>query len=327
MKKALLAILCVTQSVAFGQNVIPNPGFEEHTDCSPYLGTGGATTPLCTDWTPATKGSSDYYNVCNPGIITGVPKNFFGKMMPESGNAYVGEYTYAPQAPNGSNEYIMTSLPALTPGQKYRLSMYVVLGKYCNFATHAPDAFFSTYGSPDTSITRALPVTPQISFASAGYITDTSSWVHLSGSFIADSAYTYIIIGSFRDSAHTMPQQVSAPPEPGPVTDMVGAYYYIDSVTLEAYDATTVAAVNSNAAQLRVTPNPVTANATIQFANPNGADNTLCIYNQAGMLVDKREHVTGNSVQLETRNLSSGLYYCRLTSQLAEPVTARFIVQ
>ena len=49
--------------------------------------------------------------------------------------------------------------------------------------------------------TPAINITPQV--ISSQIITDTIDWINISGSFIADSTYNYIILGNFNDDITT----------------------------------------------------------------------------------------------------------------------------
>lgn len=181
-------------------NLVNNPGFESYTSCT------NAYNQIwyCVGWTgvpgcPGITNVADYFNGCGtPGYAP--PNVGPAWQIPHGGNSYIG-ITSANSLGN-CREYAQTLLlDSLTPGIKYNVSYYANLGgnSYFSLASNKLGALFTTYQIPG-NVTL-----PALNFAQVytdTVITDTVGWYHFSESFIADSAYKYMTIGNFFDSAH-----------------------------------------------------------------------------------------------------------------------------
>jgi hypothetical protein len=205
------------------QNLVPNPSFEEFDPCPNAV----YEISYCQGWN-SYGGSSDYFNSCAGNSIVGVPYNFGGFQPAASGDAYCGIATYiSPVILGFSNyrEYIGEMLQTnLIIGTKY----YVSLKLNCsNISTLGPNNCASNnigvkFSNTPYNVTMKVIYGPQINLNTIS--PDTLNWKRVFGSFIADSAYKYIIIGNFFDYINTDTLILN--------TDSLclGAYYYIDDV-------------------------------------------------------------------------------------------------
>ena len=112
--KIFVVIFVTNFAICYGQNLIPNPSFEEFLSC-----------PTSTDikqaihWENPNLKTPDYLNTCNTIY------NLF-KQTPKSGNGFVGIFV----AGNEGREYIQVKLKeSLISGKKYELRYHVILGK------------------------------------------------------------------------------------------------------------------------------------------------------------------------------------------------------
>jgi len=157
-------------------------------------------------------GTPDYLQSCLPyGNFQGLPMNYFTFQEPFEGNSCAGMFTYHQ---NGQAEYrewiIAPLLEPMVVGQTY----------YCSFRANAAFGGNAQYpliwlandkvgflfamqdrpwvvGDPyPLPPDHAHIVYPQI-------LTDTAGWTLVSGSFVADSAYRYVMIGQFFSNALT----------------------------------------------------------------------------------------------------------------------------
>jgi hypothetical protein len=218
MKQLLIIPIFLIISESFAQNLVPNPGFDVNVGCPTQIGQVNKA-----DGWSVWGGTPDYFHSCaNPTHpIYGTPYNNRGYRTPRSGDAYMGLFTHTIFTPNG-REFIGRPLSTpLVPGTTYYVSLYVcqadvaVLGH----STNNIGVRFSTVAfslvNPDTALNNAH-------VWSAALVTDSVNWVRVSGSFVADSAYTHIGIGNyFSDSATTI--------IPGTALSNY-AYYMIDDV-------------------------------------------------------------------------------------------------
>lgn len=221
--KKILFLLLINGAVYSQPNLISNPGFESHNACP------NASNQInkCNDWSGVPGCASivdvaDYFHVC--GTTGHAPPNIAtGYQVPHGGDAYIG-ITLANTFGNNCNEYAQTMLiDSLTPGIKYKLTLYANLaGKgYFNLASNKLGALFTTYQISSNVLF------PSLNFAHVytdSVITDTAGWYFFSESFIADSVYKFVTIGNFFDDAHTttIPLNINSS----------YAWYFIDDVYL-----------------------------------------------------------------------------------------------
>jgi len=214
--RPIVVLICwaATLPVAQSQNLAPNPGFEETDTC-----TFGIGASAIHDWYSAYL-TFDHLQGCQPyGAANGLPMNTFTYQHPFEGNSCVGIFTYHKNGSSEQREWIM--VPLLEPmvqGQTY----------YCSFRANAAfggnaeyptiwlansnvGMLFTTYdrhwyaGDPyPAPLNQAHVLYPQV-------LADTVGWTLVSGSFVADSAYQYLMIGNFfsnslTDTLHLGPQ-------------------------------------------------------------------------------------------------------------------------
>jgi len=91
MKKLFTLSLLLACLIGWGQNLVPNPSFEDTIQCpfgSGHIHDAFGWFTLC--------GSSDYFNACANAYapINGVPTNFAGSKYAYDGNGYAGLITY-----------------------------------------------------------------------------------------------------------------------------------------------------------------------------------------------------------------------------------------
>ena len=195
-----------TLPVAQCQNLVPNAGFEETDTCT--FGIGGSAIH---DWYSAYL-TFDHMQACQPyGAVNGLPMNTFTFQEPFEGNSCVGLFTYHTDGSSEQREWIM--VPLLEPmveGQTY----------YCSFRANAAfggnaqyptiwlansnvGMLFTTYDR-HWYVGNAYPAPlNQAHVRYAQVLADTVGWTLVSSSFVADSAYQYLMIGNFFSNALT----------------------------------------------------------------------------------------------------------------------------
>jgi hypothetical protein len=135
-------------------------------------------------------------------------------------------------------------------------------------------------------------VTPQ-ALNNGPFITDTLNWTKVEMSFVADSAYQWITIGSFTDSLTTDSIRVSNAPG-----GFQGAYYYIDDIFLTTLDEPASAALTDTLV--------ATENTVIQLGN-NTNTNATYVWSPADNVSDI------NSPSPNLYVTQSGWYYVQKT--------------
>lgn len=230
MRLIFTIFLFLSFSITKAQNLVPNPGFEEFVLCPTNI---GQVTNHCKNWYQYTTGTTDYYNSCSSGAA-GVPLSQSGFQYPAEGDAYAGFLT----AFGGGDykEYLTVKIPALVIGGMYEVSMSLSLAESANYTTNDIGVFFFSEG-PDSikSTKQVLPVHPQISYKKYGHIADTTHWIRVVDTLIADSAYSNLLIGGY-DHVDTLDLR----PTNFDVFKDGSAYYFVDSVVVVRIDTSNV---------------------------------------------------------------------------------------
>ncbi len=183
----IISMICMGFSVQ-AQNLIPNPGFEEHANCL------GLNTNV-KEWKMALGNYYHYLSDCP------VPKSQYGgeeKNKPHAGTGFAGICLYGREA----GEYLMVKLThPLTANTEYYFSGYVLLADekrndYKNFKR-------IEVGFTEKDYSVAVPCyiffDPQM-LIPVSFDKQEKEWVFLSGKFTATGNETNIIIGNFLPS-------------------------------------------------------------------------------------------------------------------------------
>lgn len=226
----VLAVFC-KPSTTHAQNLVANPGFEETDSCTFGLGLGALHY-----WYSAF-GTPDHLQGCQPyGTANGLPLNIFTFQQPYEGTSCVGIFTYDGQTGTEYREWIMVPLSdTLTPGQTYYVSFRAnaafngngmnpqnwLASNHLGLLLTTYDRYWVWGDDYPVALEQAHVQIPQI-------LSDTVGWTLVSGSLVADSAYTYLMIGNFFSNALTDTLHfASAVPEWGQYS-----YALVDAVCL-----------------------------------------------------------------------------------------------
>ena len=242
-KLALCCLLFVALPRCEAQiNLVPNPSFEElegNCDSLQCCFNIGSRPLHWYSW----MNSPDYFNACIPGLgldsLVDVPQNGWTFQYAWEGEAYVGGVTY--YAGENYREYVGAELlQPLQVGCTYELrfqtapayggNYWLVDGTACNNI-----GMLFTTGS--NAWTEVWPPGPDFAFRNhvqlkAEFpITDTASWTLVEGSFTADSAYAYVVLGNIFPDSITSDLPIG---NPDPWTGV--SYYVIDGVEVIPLD-------------------------------------------------------------------------------------------
>ncbi|MBK9700907.1 MAG: T9SS type A sorting domain-containing protein [Flavobacteriales bacterium] len=196
----------LTCGVAQGQNWVPNPGFEEADTCIHQLGPGGLQ-----DWYSAYLHFDRLQACLAYGSTNGLPMNAFTFQDPFEGGSCIGLFSYHLNGFEQQREWAM--VPLLQPlevGQMY----------YCSFRANAAfggNAQYPTIWLASSNIGMLFTTYDRHWYQGDAYpaplnmahvlrtqvLSDTVGWTLVSGSFVADSAYSYLMIGNFFSNALT----------------------------------------------------------------------------------------------------------------------------
>lgn len=225
--------------VKLAPNLVYNPSFEEYRDCPRKIDALGTLT-IVDAWYQPTAGSADYYNVCGSRDC-GVPKNKLGIQDAHFGNGFCGIYC----SKTDYREYLQTQLiEPLKAGEMYRVSFYVSLSEYSSGSVATIGALFTEDRISDTvrsvlmnkelrSLAQGVSQTvssyfePQVVNDYDRVLTDTKSWMQVSGVFTAKGGEKFMTIGNFYPASQSNVVDLDS------LTYLLpGAYYYIDDVSV-----------------------------------------------------------------------------------------------
>jgi len=221
----LVSLLFAYMTSGAQQNHVPNGDFEYYDACP----SGLQQTTYIKGWRPYTVGTPDYFNTCATYWGVSVPYNYNGFQQAASGQGYVG--VYAANGKGEYKEYVTREIIPLTPNGEYEVSLSLSLCDTSDTAESDIGVFFYKSGPTYFNADSTPPVKPQVIYTSYGYLEDQVNWMRLTSTFIADSAYDNIVIGSFKDSNS---RTIFEPFPPGTSIDV--PYYYIDSVVVRLLD-------------------------------------------------------------------------------------------
>lgn len=191
-------------------NLVPNPSFETLTSCPvPLLDN---QIFLATPWFSASTGTPDVFNTCASNKDFGVPYNHSFCYQPSrTGAGYAGIRVYSHNTNVSTRENLeVPLLQSMKKDHQYYVRFFVSTSN--SSITDAP-CFCDGIGAAFTNSkyfnnTTGLPVLADLQPAidnSGNILRDTVNWIPVSGCFTnKEEEKNYMIIGNFRDDAHTL---------------------------------------------------------------------------------------------------------------------------
>lgn len=234
------------------------------------------------------------------------PINWAGYQLASNGVGYAGCLTYLGTVPN-TREFIAQNLTTpLNIGTKYFISFQVNLSLgFSTDANCASDKIGATFAMAPYCCSSFIKNSAAVFKNSL--ITDSTNWTKVFGSFTADSAYSYIVLGNFFSDANTNIQKFYN-------TFSDQSYYYIDDICVStdsshAYNfATSVESHLQTENTLKAFPNPASELLTV---SGKGAS-TLRLFTKQGQCI--LTNYFFNSTSIDVRNLADDLYFVQIVS-------------
>lgn len=309
--KAMFVLFCLigTSPLLFSQNLVTNPGFEDTVGCPSLPG----QIEKCLGWSNYCN-TPDYYHRCNQESL-GMPENVNGHQEPEWGNAYIGLFTYYQSSGYKNTREAVGSklLVPLQKGKRYYVSMKISLAEYSGYAASGIGMGFSTV--PVTYHPQTFMVLANRSmFHVPTVVKDSTNWVKVKGSFIADSAYNYVVLGNLLTDSLTKSERLTS-------KQLALAYYYIDDVCVSQDSATCQRNLGIDKASvesaLRVFPNPGHGifNLCWQAGDQEGYYDFQIIDSNGKLLMSKQNVDQANSELIDLEHCSPGIYLLRIVTQ------------
>ncbi|MDH4058879.1 MAG: OmpA family protein [Cyclobacteriaceae bacterium] len=229
-----LILLCLSLSLS-GQNLVPNPSFEELIRC-PHSFSADRSDFIVPGWFSATKGTPDQFHTCS-WTEADVPYNWAGSSNAKTGKGYVGIYAWMKRDDeNHYREYIECELAEpLRAGKRYRLEFYFKLASYSVYSANRIGMLLST----DRIILdhdQVISIAPTLSIENDSSITEsTGGWEHAVMEYSAQGGELFVTIGNFFGNNQT--QYTKLPHRTGKSSMLsTSAYYYIDDVSVTPLD-------------------------------------------------------------------------------------------
>lgn len=228
-----MALLALAPVLGLAQNLVPNPSFEEYTQCPETEGevwkAVGWTTPT---W------STDFFHACSPEVWGfSTPNTGFGYQIPHTGEGYGGFYVWG-ESGFGADDYreLITALfiEPLKKDSLYQVKYYVNLLNEKGWA-------ISNIGAWISDTINWMPLTPDVNYFDVPFyeaspqivnpperiLSDTANWMEICGIYKAKGGERYITIGNFKRDTSTNAVSVCTT-----CNDYNTSYYIIDDVSV-----------------------------------------------------------------------------------------------
>jgi hypothetical protein len=312
-KLNLCCLLFVVLPRCEAQNLVPNGSFEL-TDTCPYtISFQEGDQPL---YWRTWLNNPDYFNACADtsdelATLVSVPQNAWAFQYAQDGDAYVGFYAY--YADQQYREYVGTPLTApLTVGETYYMSLWVNMADSGNYyalnfgACNNMGLLFTMHSNAWTDFNGpGFPFRNYAHLYRQEVLTDTANWTLVSGSFVADSAYQYLVLGNFFDNAHT--DVLPLPPGNGEYS-----YCFVDNVCVSPNpNGCDVTGIDEIQWQDLPTAFVDGAAGNLVVTWPGHARYTGEVVDMTGRRICNAE-TSGGQLRLSIAGLSAGMYVTRL---------------
>lgn len=295
----ILTLISIT--ACYSQNLVPNGSFELFTTCP----NGSAQLSYTGNWAFA-GASTDYYNACDTTYAASVPLNPRGFQYASYGNAYVGMVVLAlDEVLDTGNYYYREPAGAfltmpMTIGLKYFVSFKAALTLNDFEACCATNKLGVLFSTVQYSNANPAPINNFAHVYTDVVITDSLNWTTVSGSFIADSAYSFISVGNFFDTLNTV---VIDYYHNYPLTS--AAYYYIDDVKVSTDSLFAIGEEIVNAPiTINAFPNP--SNGYVHIQSAESQLMSIELYDLSGRIVYQAKNIL--PCMIDFNFLESGMY-------------------
>lgn len=230
MRQVLTLYLLLVAGAVNAQNLVPNPSFEQYDTCPAYQN----QVHYATDWFNPWVTSSDYFNACAsdslfPTPYFSTPFNEFGFQWPADGAAYMGMCTGNGLVNSTYREAVAAQLlEPLQPGVPVHLAFKASPGGFGSWNGNSAHwtgkgvglKFFVTI--PTVFYDYLYPNSAAVYLDQV--LTDTANWTTVSGTYVPDSAYLYVVVTNFFADSLSQQQILDS------AGILPGSYAFVDQV-------------------------------------------------------------------------------------------------
>jgi outer membrane protein OmpA-like peptidoglycan-associated protein len=212
---------------SFSQNLILNPGFEEHGETLGNTPDGdNLRGNHVKNWLSPTDASPDYFLKGDDYLY-----NQYGPPQAHSGNAMAGIVVHGER--REYREYIIGELSApLEAGKTYDFSMAIALAAFSGEMIDEYGVCFTNERLQDKKISGSLKNIPQLVIDSISQDKLIGKWMVFHETYTAVGGEKFITIGNFSADKKTNVRRVN-PGKGAPY-----AYYYLDDISLTPHTDT-----------------------------------------------------------------------------------------
>ncbi len=303
-----LALLTALFSLpSFTQNLVPNPGFEEHDDC-----TGGVDWSNLQNWQiPTCTYEPFYWNACNNvfGGGSGIPQNFVGFQYAHGGDGYLLLATYIHNYSYAQNKITTHLTEPLEAGHTYCVQMWFSLADSSEARSNLLHGMFTT-DLPSGCNQQDTLFASQAQMTFATDQVDTASWHLVEGQYTAAGGEEYFTFGNF------LPDSLTDVHVFGPFMPTRRSMFYTDDIYVGSCDVGIV----DDSAPLHITalfPNPALTGQSIQLvlSKPLTSSTQLAILDMQGRQVSALTMPrSSRTISLSSGAMPPGIYSVRLNT-------------
>lgn len=305
-------LLFLLPMISVGQNLVPNPSFEDSGTC-PFGSSCSGQLECAIGWYDPINCTSDFYHADS---ACAVPTTFSG-IYPKEG---VGMAAIALITQTGENqrEYVGIELAeALVSDSLYELKVYLRLGWASATTVGSIGAFFSPDSATDYSINHQwYDLNPQLQRNPNSLMSDPNIWYEWTDTLIADGDERYLLLGNFLNDSNTPHQHQST-------TDRIG-YYFLDDIRVIPVSKPN--GVSDFDITFSIYPNPATTNLTIESRTPLAQVWVRDVAGRAIMNETLRSAQSDKST-IDVSALPSGIYLVEVLTQNGQRSVQKVMVE
>ncbi len=237
--------ISISINILNAQNLVPNPSFEEYSDCPEDINYNKKKL-IPEDWFSPTGGTADYYNSCSRFNVS-VPVNLMGSTFAANGNAYMGlillekpDYTnFNKKKPYNYREYVSCKLKEpLKKDSLYHIKFKFAVADFSTYALNKLGLALSNklaYKPSD----QPLYLAPALCLKADLDTIEQSIWYTIEKTYLAKGDEKYLTIGNFFNDENTEYIELDYSLVPKTRMDRVFedgyAYYYIDNISIVSF--------------------------------------------------------------------------------------------
>ncbi|MCF8277003.1 MAG: T9SS type A sorting domain-containing protein [Flavobacteriales bacterium] len=328
----MIASILLCLNIQAQQNLVPNPSFEEYTECPSMI----FQWQLAVNWTSANGLSADYFHRCAPESVNysaHVPNNILGWQPPYEGDAYMGIIAFSDPT-SETREFIQTELvDSLTAGIRYAIGFQACAADRFQYAISTLGAALTETPPPVITVVGPngmVDANPQVMLDDRIPITDTAKWVLICDTVLAQGGERYLTIGNFHldGESDTLRFNPNQPPIYGSPTTY--AYYYIDDVSVIALDSVPSGIEEQEALGFELWPNPAKEFVQFRISDSSARSSvgmTLQVMDAVGRVLRYTTLRSGTQDDhtIDLSSLPSGVYFLELKDTEGKRSVSKFV--